>query len=300
MAILENTSITGTDALKLPSGTTAERPISPSFGMIRHNTSFNTIETWNGSRWIYSPYIETSGLALCLDAGEPASYPGTGTTWSTLYGSGGNATLVNSPTYSSNNGGYFTFNGTNQYAVISAATVYNTAIRTRLTAEAWIYPTSSSQLGYIISEQFTGAGNEVNFAMLLTDGNGITTGGLIPTWGYYDGTTWTGNLVFSKVPLVLNTWNQIVGVHNGVTVYMYVNGVRTESAVKSNTAGAWVSGTAAEVYIGKRWDNAGTNAYFSGRIAAVYLYKNNPINDFLYQDQVRRNYQALRKRFSLP
>jgi hypothetical protein len=300
MAILEDTNITGTDALKLPSGTTAERPASPAYGMVRHNTSFNTIETWNGSNWIYSPHIETSGIGLCLDAGEPASYPGTGTTWSTLYGTGGDATLVNSPTYSSDNGGYFEFNGTNQYAVLSANTLFNTVARSRLTVEAWVYPTSSSQIGYIITEQFTGAGNQVNFAMLLTNGQGITVGGLIPTWGYYDGTTWTGNLVFSKIPLVLNTWNQIVGVHNGVSVYMYVNGVRTETTTIASSAGRWVAGTAAEVYIGKRWDAGGTNQYFSGRIAAVYFYKNAQPNLFLYQDQVRRNYQALRKRFSLP
>ena len=62
--------------------------------------------------------IVTDGLILHLDAGDPRSYPGSGTTWTDLSGSGNNGTLVNGVTYSSSNGGLFDFDGVNDYISI--------------------------------------------------------------------------------------------------------------------------------------------------------------------------------------
>jgi hypothetical protein len=57
----------------------------------------------------------TSGLQVYYDYGIPASYPGSGSTVTDLSGNGHNGTIVNSPTYTSANGGFLNFNGTNQY-----------------------------------------------------------------------------------------------------------------------------------------------------------------------------------------
>ncbi|MCA0229887.1 MAG: hypothetical protein LCH91_05445 [Bacteroidetes bacterium] len=54
--------------------------------------------------------IPTNGLVLYLDAGNTASYPGSGTTWTDLSGAGRHTTLQNA-TYSSNNGGVIQFSG---------------------------------------------------------------------------------------------------------------------------------------------------------------------------------------------
>ena len=54
---------------------------------------------------INSLNIVTSGLVLNLDAGNTASYPGTGTTWTDLSGNGNNGTLVNGVGYNFANGG---------------------------------------------------------------------------------------------------------------------------------------------------------------------------------------------------
>lgn len=48
----------------------------------------------------------TSGLVVYLDAGNPASYPGSGTTWYDLSGNSQNATFTGTPTW--NAAGYFT------------------------------------------------------------------------------------------------------------------------------------------------------------------------------------------------
>ena len=66
--------------------------------------------------------ISTNGLILHLDAGNSSSYsyPGSGTTWTDTSGNGFNGTLTNGPTYSSSNGGYFGFDGSNDYVNIGS------------------------------------------------------------------------------------------------------------------------------------------------------------------------------------
>ena len=54
----------------------------------------------------HSPSIVTNGLVLCLDAANPKSYPGTGTTLTNLIGLGNNATISGTVSYSSSNAGY--------------------------------------------------------------------------------------------------------------------------------------------------------------------------------------------------
>ena len=61
------------------------------------------------------------GLVLALDAGNTKSYPGSGTTWKDLSGNSNNGTLTNGPTYSSADGGYLNFDGTNDYVDVSGS-----------------------------------------------------------------------------------------------------------------------------------------------------------------------------------
>ena len=59
----------------------------------------------------HSPSIVRDGLVLCLDAANPKSYPGSGTTWYDLSGNNRNFTLYNSSYYSHNSSiGFFDFN----------------------------------------------------------------------------------------------------------------------------------------------------------------------------------------------
>ena len=59
----------------------------------------------------YNPHIVSDGLVLCLDAANPRSYPGSGTSWYDLSGNGNNGTLVNGVGYSSDNAGSLVFDG---------------------------------------------------------------------------------------------------------------------------------------------------------------------------------------------
>ena len=55
----------------------------------------------------HSSSLATNGLMFCLDAKNPKSYPGSGTTWTDLIG-GRQGTINNSPVF---NGNYFSFDG---------------------------------------------------------------------------------------------------------------------------------------------------------------------------------------------
>jgi hypothetical protein len=63
-------------------------------------------------------------LTLHVDAGDTRSYPGTGTTWTDLSGSGNNMTLAGSPTFQSTNGGVLRFT-TTQSATAPLNYLYN-------------------------------------------------------------------------------------------------------------------------------------------------------------------------------
>lgn len=46
----------------------------------------------------YNPSLVTSGLVLCYDAGNPRSYPGSGTIWNDASGTGNPGSILNGPT----------------------------------------------------------------------------------------------------------------------------------------------------------------------------------------------------------
>ena len=70
-------------ALKLPSGTTAERPTSPSTGEWRYNTTTNLVEFWDGGEWrdLQSeeiPPTPSEHFNIVLYDGTSATHPITG------------------------------------------------------------------------------------------------------------------------------------------------------------------------------------------------------------------------------
>jgi len=52
MASLQNTQINDTGFVQIPKGSTAQRPASPSVGMLRFNTEYDSLEYYNGRRWV--------------------------------------------------------------------------------------------------------------------------------------------------------------------------------------------------------------------------------------------------------
>ena len=86
-----------------------------------------------------TPPVITTDLVFYVDAGNTSSYPGTGTTWSDLSGNARNFTLTNGPIYNSGNGGYFAFDGVNDFAQGPSLNV-----GTGFTIECWVQTTTTA------------------------------------------------------------------------------------------------------------------------------------------------------------
>ena len=97
-----------------------------------------------------APPSLVSDLVLDLDAGNSASYAGTGPTWTDLSGKGNHGTLVNSVTYNSANQGYLIFNGNGSYVGSGGYNPYVDLPRSPdldfgaadFTVELWAYTTT--------------------------------------------------------------------------------------------------------------------------------------------------------------
>lgn len=94
---------------------------------------------------VYSPRIVTNGLVGYWDAGNPKSYPGSGTIWYDLCGNN-HATFTNTPTYSNNrisfNGSYYAI--TSNYSFINSTDAAHSLF-------AWVYPNDNTSSRMIIS-----------------------------------------------------------------------------------------------------------------------------------------------------
>lgn len=86
-----------TESLTLPKGTIAQRPASPTGGMIRFNTDLNAIEGWNGFTW--GPLGSTGATGAAGSATNTGATGETGATGATgLRGPTGADSSVTGPT----------------------------------------------------------------------------------------------------------------------------------------------------------------------------------------------------------
>ena len=204
----------------------------------------------------YNTAIVTNGLVLALDAANTKSYPGSGTTWTDLSANGNNGTLVNTPSYSPNNQGYFTFNGTNQ-AVSSFASTTGfgvTGATPVATMSMWVNFTRRSG-----QYQQTGFRNDTNtdFYFLLLDNGGATS---VPVEARVrtasNAYTITSNTSMDFYQY-FQKWMHIVFVVNSTASYLYYNGNLVGSYI--GITGNWGATTAFN--IAKNYPSSSTTYY---------------------------------------
>mgnify|MGYP006280322525 CR=1 FL=1 len=232
----------------------------------------------------HSPSIVTNGLVLCLDAGNRKSYPGSGTTWTDLSGRGNNGTLINSPTYSSANGGSIVFSGINsQY--IPTSTLSTQFLTTGLTLSVVLYYNSLTGNDNVISWG-GGAFNQTNYSWELrlrgptgqaefAPGIGPGGSGIPARLSYNPPIPWNGRISFIDVTYVAN----------GLST-LYENGV---SRATRDYTGVGLSAQTNSIWIGR-----GTDTYFPGNIYSVKVY-----NRALTATEIQQNFNALRGRFGV-
>jgi hypothetical protein len=256
--------------------------------------------------------IVTNGLVLNLDAGFTPSYPRSGTTWTDLSLSGNNGTLINGPTFDSDNGGSIVFDGVNDYSQKTSFSVINGTVDKSL--EVWFKPTGIDSAPVVQSGTQGMVG--LNFEIVYTvegDTGGFTN---IPAQyknlgGIY-GAFWARDIFIpiSYNNSVKNNWHQAVFTLSGGNIgSLFHNGTLPQALKWSDpnwsqtlesqpfTFTSINTGSNQPIYIGRAatsspWGQG--QLYFPGNIAIVRVY-----NRALTAQEVLQNYNAQKGRFGL-
>jgi len=93
--------------------------------------------------FFHSPQVVTSGLMLALDARNPQSYPGSGTTFYDLSGRNNHFSIANGTSF--NSGGWFNFDGTDDYMNNTSFTT--TGLTNAASCVVWMRPNASQNDG---------------------------------------------------------------------------------------------------------------------------------------------------------
>ena len=238
------------------------------------------LEAWPGS----SPIV-TSGLTLNVDAGNTLSYSGSGSTWTDLSGSGNNITLVNGPTFFSNNDGYINFDGVNDYGYSPA---YSADSRS-YTVEVWFRSSVASGKSLIAANNVA-TGAVSNYDRMIYMG---TDGKL--RFGHYDGNV---EVTTDTITTNDNNWHHAVGTWDGSSLKLYRdnNLVSTNSAANASTD----NGTRYWIVAGRRtvsWPSGSSLAvhYTPADIPIVRVYWGTALT----ASEVQQNYNAVKGRYGL-
>jgi hypothetical protein len=272
----------GAVTFNYPSGlttwTTATRPTLPVIGTYGYNTSDDSFEVWNGQFWkkfLSQSSLITTGLVMHLDAGDSASYPGTGTTWSDISGTGYGASITGGNRWVATNGGYFDFgtdSQTSDYIVMPTAAL--AAVGGTYTMETWLAPRTNSGNRYFHSMATSGNNNQQIYQQTASN------------IGVYQGSV--------SIPYSDGEWMQYTVVRNGSDsglLYKNAGNPITSSAVKDNSSTeGWVLNQEQDSVLG----TFDSTQNFWGAFAIVRLY-----NRALTKEEIQINFDANKARFGL-
>lgn len=220
--------------------------------------------------------IVLNGLVLYLNAGNSSSYSGSGITWNDLSGSGNNATLINGPTYTTNNGGSLVFDGVNDYANLTS----NASITpSNITLFCFVYLTDT-RLEQVIA--YTGSNNTANGYRFLSRTYKNATG---TKWGFWPtagvGTEWEASV------LPLNTWHCLAVTYTPSNLVLYKNAIVDFS---TTSPGTLTHGSSIRICQGL----GAAQGYLQGRLPIFMMY-----NRALSQNEINQNFNAFRNRFGI-
>jgi hypothetical protein len=239
--------------------------------------------------------IVSSGLILNLDASNPASYSGSGTTWTDLTGNGYNATAQGSvPFTSAGQQSYFTFNGSTSNYFLGNNNLYGTNSNqisgnvgvsisfivniSNVSARSFLFSNFLTNKGYFI-EIGTLGGVYTNTLRSYITSNSATISS--------DNRGTSSVLSNGTICLVTFTWDQETKTNN-----LYYNNILIpQNRINTNTSSltsAWAN--AANYMLGADPQFGGVY----GNMYTAYVY-----NRALTAEEVTQNYNVLQSRFGL-
>lgn len=231
--------------------------------------------------------IVTNGLVLHLDSANNTSYPGSGNSWNDLTQYQSNATLVNSPIYSSDVAGNLYFSGSvgsNDRADFTASLGGSTLI----TVETWCNVVSTATFNFM----FSWANGSGGYQIFLYAGVG---------WGYNTGAGDVYGISQADVNNLnlIGNWAHYVFVMRGdntaygTTNKIYING--NKQSISQQVGTPFLSNInfgAGNGYIAV-FSNPTT--YLSNTKVSVFKIYNRELT----QSEITQNYNSLKGRFGL-
>jgi hypothetical protein len=229
--------------------------------------------------------IVTSGLTLCLDAGNLKSYPTTGTTWTDLSNNGNTAGLVSTTYQSINNVGHLSFNGSTSYG----ATSFVSSTSNNFTMDVWCRPTNTIAVYNQTTFGFNPPFLSGHRFVLAPDNRGTSSGAGISVGTNGINVIEHGNTFF-PAPLTYYTtisntrFTNITVVYISKVPYLYINGVFIKTGLTTSSPTTFLSlGTQG---IGTLY------GFYQGDISMIKCYTRS-----LSASEVLQNYNATKWRF---
>ena len=260
----------------------ASAPVSPAQGQMYWDTTLGKWQIYNGTAWqdvnVGPPPVVTSNLLVHLDAGDNASYPGTGTTWTDLTGNGYHGTLTNGPTYDSANSGSIVTDGTDDYIKINSVAGTGTSTQSQ-TYEVWINPSDND-------------GN-IMYMSANSDGSGWNMPPMAASSGNFRGKIWNNNFLTSTSSFTQGNWYQVVLVfdNSAGTQELFVNS--TSNASQSSISYT-SSGVNNYVWLGAANSGSDNTGFLAAKYGIWRIY-----DKALSSSEVTQNWNANRTRYGL-
>lgn len=227
------------------------------------------------------PNLVEDGLVLYLDAANPQSYSGTGTTWYDLSGNANHGSLINDVLFSTDNMGSFVFDGTNDYVLIPASESTNIRnsvsvgmfAKSNYSGSGW----SNYWSGVSKYNQFILGPNGVNgkMAFLIYSGTWYPSNYGSSIWGQQ-------NLDATQYHYYVGDYNQDTGI-----LSLYIDG---ELEVSFNIGSRVLNNDLADFSIGKR----DVSNHFLNHTGGFYLLYNRSLS----AQEIKQNYHALKSRYT--
>lgn len=221
--------------------------------------------------------IVKEGLVLLLDPANPMSYRGTGDTWTDLSTNRKNGTLINTPTYSSSNRGYFTFDGNNEYV---NTTFSDDIVSSGFTFSFWFYGTKDT-VHFMASFFIDADANTVFRVERFSAGSDTIEFGHSPNGGSI------GSNELTSTNFPNNVWTNCTLKYDGNYKYIYKNGVIDTTSASGQTLTHY---SGASLRIAARQD--ASILPFAGNLSHISMY-NRPLTD----EEILRNYKAIKDRY---
>ncbi len=224
--------------------------------------------------------LVTDGLVLRLDAANIKSYEGSGTAFKDLTSNLSDFTLVGSPAFNAN--GFFTFNGTSQYA----SRVNTISLK----------PTSAISIEQWLNADSWNAGTASNYKCALSCTQG----------GGYSHNIWSGNfysyiyaggkyLIPSASVSNFGGWHHFVTTFDGQYAKLYIDGslANTDDYGSANKTMTYASNS---IFLGAEAGSGSSpeGFYWQGKISTTSIY-----NKALSDAEVAQNYNNTKVRYSL-